>query len=138
MYIANLTARNSASDIFKEIEQDSDSISVTKNLNEIESLLSKAEEHYQKAHNENPNDEELTKLLVSFYQNTASKYQRILPSLQNGASNSVEEKITTYLKQSIPLYKSLLAGSPDNDDIRNNLFLTYSYLGMDKEAQELK
>ena len=127
-----------AADIFKSITEDLDSVSISNNLSEIDSLLKTAEANYQKAYNENPDEESLSKSIVSFYQNTASKYQRILPLLDKKTAASVKEKIQIYLQQSIPIYQELLAKNPNNEGLRNNLFLTYSYLGMKTEAEELQ
>ncbi|MDZ7717126.1 MAG: tetratricopeptide repeat protein [Balneolaceae bacterium] len=127
-----------ASEHFERITGSSDSSFVADKLAQIDSLLAEAEVHYRKAHSENPDEQSLTMSLVSFYQNSASKYQRILPLIDEDFSKPVEDKIETYLQQSIPLYKDVLANDPGNEDIRNKLFLTYTYLGMENEAQEFK
>lgn len=107
-------------------------------LNEADSLINKAENRFLESLKVNPDDYELERGLAYFYQNSASKYQKLLPYLAGNAEEAVEEKIRSYLRSSIPYFLKLAEQNPRESNFLENLYDIYTYLGMDEKAAETK
>jgi len=103
-----------------------------------DSLIGKAEQQFKKLSKENPEDLDIMQQFATFYQNSASEYQRILPLVNQEEKLQIERQITNYLTSSIPLLKELTKQHPDNKNTWKNLYQAYSYLGMKEEAQNAK
>ncbi len=104
----------------------------------VDSLLSKAENQFKESMKVNPDDYELERSFAYFYQNSASKYQKLLPHLTEEKSGFVKEKIQNYLRSSIPLFLKLAEQNPQERNFLINLYDIYTYLGMDEKAAETK
>lgn len=107
-------------------------------LSEVDSLLTKAENQFEKSLEVNPDDYELERSFAYFYQNSASKYQKLLTHLPEEKAGIVDEKIQNYLRSSIPLFLKLAEQNPQERNFLKNLYDIYTYLGMDGKAAETK
>jgi len=103
-----------------------------------DSLFSQAEKQFQRTLKYNTNNQDLILGFARFYQNSASKYQRLLPLTEQETKNQLEKKIKRYLTDSIPLFEQLVGQYPDQKDIWQNLYQAYAYLGMDQKAKHAK
>lgn len=121
--------------IAKYEKDSSDSIDL---LPEVDSLLTKAENQFKESLKVNPDDYELERSFAYFYQNSASKYQQLLPYLSEDKANFVNDKIQYYLRSSIPLFLKLAEQNPQERNFLKNLYDIYIYLGMDEKAAETK
>ena len=103
-----------------------------------DSLLQRAEERFKQTISANPNDRDLKLSFARFYQNSASKYQQLLPFVKKENKQQLENTIKEYVSSSIPLFEQLAEQIPDEQQIWHNLYQAYSYLGMDEKAQNAK
>lgn len=103
-----------------------------------DSLLNRSEGQFQKILDANPEDQNLKESVARFYHNAASKYQQLLPFIDQVNKQQLEDKIKNYLSSSIPLLEQLAEKDPDNKRIWHNLYQAYSYLGMESEARKAK
>jgi tetratricopeptide (TPR) repeat protein len=107
-------------------------------FNTSDSLLQRAEERFKQTISANPNDRDLELSFARFYQNSASKYQQLLPFVKKENKQQLENTIKEYVSSSIPLFEQLAKQIPDEQQIWHNLYQAYSYLGMDEKAQNAK
>ncbi len=107
-------------------------------LAEADSLFTQARQQLESSISRNNGNQELLKAIARFYQNTAAKYQKVLTEVSDDKKGGINEIIRDYLSSSIPVYESLAQQNPDTKDYWKNLYQVYSYLGMNKEAEEAK
>lgn len=107
-------------------------------LETVDSLLTRAENRYKQILNENPDDQDVKQDLAHFYQNSAVKYQQLLPLVDKENKQFLKDNIKRYLSSSIPLLKQLAKQHPDDEQVWKNLYQAYSYLGMQEEARRAK
>lgn len=103
-----------------------------------DSLLKRAKNHFVRIHDSNPKDQDLTLTVARFYQNSASKYQRLLPFVDSQKKEQLQNQIQEYLSSSIPLLEDLAKKSPDKERIWRKLYQAYTYLGMQEKAENAK
>jgi predicted Zn-dependent protease len=107
-------------------------------LSEVDSLLLRAEDQFKRILDKKPKDQDLKLSFGTFYQNSASKYQKLLPFVEQQQKNKLDKKVNQYIFSSIPLFEQLAEEKPDNQQIWHNLYQAYSYLGMEEKAQKAK
>lgn len=107
-------------------------------LAEADSLFTQARQQLESSISRNNGNQELMKAIARFYQNSAAKYQKVLPEVSDDKKDGINEIIRDYLSSSIPVYESLAQQNPDTQDYWENLYQVYSYLGMSEEAEEAK
>lgn len=112
--------------------------SVATLLSEADSLINAARDQYEKARSSSPGDSEIQLAFARFYQNAATKYQKVLPAAPDGEQSRLKQRIKQYLTSSIPLYKNLAQQNPDSSEFWSSLYQVYSYLGMSEEARQVK
>lgn len=118
---------------------DSDSKMVTKDdFQSVDSLFQLASSHFNKLLSTNNNDLELKERNAQFYINAAAKYQKLLPKSEKPFTQTIRKRIRTYLESSLPLNKELAERNPRKNKYQQNLYQAYTYLGMTKEAQNIK
>jgi tetratricopeptide (TPR) repeat protein len=105
---------------------------------EADSLMQAAQDRFSKTLSKNPKDQDLTLSFAQFYQNSASKYQQLLPYVETDNKSKVVTKIKQYVTKSIPLLEQLAGQRPDAQGVWKNLYQAYSYLGMQDKAQNAK
>ncbi len=103
-----------------------------------DSLLNRAEKQFRKTLDKNPKDQELMLSFARFYQNSASKYQQLLPFVKQENKVPIESSIKKYVSASIPLLEKVVGQRPDEQRIWQNLYQAYSFLGMEEKAQNAK
>lgn len=103
-----------------------------------DSLLKQAEEHFQRIIGANPADEELKQQVVTFYHNSASKYQVLADFASDVHRKKLQERVGQYLSSSIPLLESMVEHNPENQQAWKKLYRAYSILGMEQEAKKAK
>ena len=109
-----------------------------KSLSTVDSLLQRAQTHLAELTDQNPENLELKKNLAQFYYNSAASYQQLLPFLESKIRSNTEQRIDHYLTSSIPLFEELVKQQPNQKEIWQNLYQTYSYLGMQEQARNAK
>lgn len=107
-------------------------------FSEGDSLCSEATTYFQQAFEENEQDDQWKQELADFYHTVSAKYQQALPYLPESLEDPARQKITDFLETSIPLYRSLVEQYPEKELFWNNLYIAYSYLDMDEEAEQAK
>lgn len=107
-------------------------------FNEVDSLLLRAEDQFKQILDQNSKDQQLKLSFAKFYQNSASKYQQLLPFVDGQHEVKIKDKITRYISNSIPFFEQLVAKESENQQIWQNLYQAYSYLGMKEKAQKAK
>ncbi len=127
----------------KQIQVVIDDIQTNKSLNESNfsqagSLLTMAEEQYSHLIDNHSDDMDLYSEAAQFYQNTAAYYQQLLPHLNNQMKKEISDTINTYLSTSLPLLEQLAEEDQPSQQIWQQLYQTYSYLGMEEEAMNIK
>ncbi len=110
----------------------------TADLAPVDALLQRAETQLTKLIDQNPENLELKQRLAQFYHNSASSYQQLLPLLDSKTQAAAEEKINNYLTSSLPLFEELAKNQPQHKVFWQNLYQTYSYLGMQEKARDAK
>lgn len=103
-----------------------------------DSLLAEAEEQFKRTLAKNPKDQDLMLSFARFYQNSASKYQQILPFVKQENKAPIESSIKRYVSESIPLLEKVVGERPNEQQIWQNLYQAYSFLGMEQKAQNAK
>lgn len=103
-----------------------------------DSLFSQARTQLESAMNRNSGNLELQESLAGFYQNTASRYQKVLGEVSDERKSEIRKIINDYLSSSIPVYESLVQQNPEAENYWKNLYQVYSYLGMSDKAEEAK
>lgn len=117
----------------------SSSLSTAELLEDADSLFTRARTQLESSLSGKTGNQELQEALVSFYQNTASKYQSVLPDLADSKKAEIREIIRDYLSSSIPVYEELVQEYPETSRTYwKNLYEAYSYLGMSEKAEEAK
>lgn len=119
-------------------EESADSEKQEEILAKADSLFSQAKTQLESAVNRNAGNRELQESLAGFYQNTASKYQKVLNVVSDNHKSKIKEIIEDYLSSSIPVYENLVQQNPGSQDYWKNLYQVYSYLGMSDKAEEAK
>lgn len=107
-------------------------------LNSADSLFQRAENEFERISNEYPDDVDLKRSFAQFYQNSAAKYQKLLPHVEQQNEQQISSKIVQYLSSSIPLFEQLAEQQPNEQGIWQNLYQAYTYLGMTEKAEEAK
>jgi len=107
-------------------------------FSEADSLLNRARDRFSKTLNKNPQDQELKLSFARFYQNSASKYQQLLPYIDSENKEPLATHIKQHLSDSIPLLEQLAGQQPEKQVIWQNLYQAYTYLGMQEKAQNAK
>lgn len=105
---------------------------------EADSLLAQAEAQFEQTLERNPNDQDLKLSFARFYQNSASKYQQLLPFVKQEKKQPIEKNLKRYVRESIPLLEQVVGQRPDEQRIWQNLYQAYSFLGMEQKAQNAK
>lgn len=105
---------------------------------EVDSLLLRAEDQFKKILDKNSRDRQLKLSFAKFYQNSASKYQQLLPFINEQREGKIRDKINNYISNSIPLFEQLVAKESNDEQLWQNLYQAYSYLGMKEKAQKAK
>lgn len=129
----------------KQIQTIIDNVEVNQSLDQsnfaqADSLFNNAEKQYSYLidnHSEDI-DMDLYYETAQFYQNTAAYYQKILPHLNNQMEKEISDTINTYLSTSLPLLEKLAEEEQPRQQIWQQLYQTYSYLGMEEEAMNVK
>lgn len=103
-----------------------------------DSLLHRAENQFEETLEKKPDDQELKLSIATFYQNSASKYQQLIPFVDRETKKQLEQKIKELLSSAIPLFEQITKQNPDNSNIWQNLYQAYSYLGMQEKARNAK
>lgn len=122
----------------KIIDSSAPSENIEALLAEADSMFTQARQQLESSISRNNGNQELLKTTARFYQNTAAKYQKVLPEISDDKKPGIHEIIRDYLSSSIPVYESLAQQNPDTKDYWKNLYQVYSYLGMSAEAEEAK
>ena len=104
----------------------------------IDTLLSNAEERFNKISDANPGNPEIQERTATFYYNSASQYQKLVPLVSDEHQEQLQEKIKQYLSASIPLFENLVEQGQQNQKIWKKLFQAYSILEMEQEAENAK
>lgn len=107
-------------------------------LAKADSLFDNARQQFERLRSGNPENQELQIASAQFYQNTAAKYQKLLPEVSEDQKDDIEESIRSYLNTSISIYEKLVRQNPDSKTYWKNLYKAYSYLGMSDKAEEAK
>lgn len=102
-----------------------------------DSLFSQAETHYSYLIDKEPENTRFVYQTVQFYQNRAAQYQRLLPHLSQEKKKEMTNNIEKNISASVPLLEQLTEQTP-NKQLWEYLYRTYSYLGMQKEAEKVK
>ncbi len=108
------------------------------NFAQADSLFNSAEEQYNYLIDNHSEDMDLYYEAAQFYQNTAAYYQQLLPHLNNQMEKEISDTIDTYLSTSLPLLEKLAGKEQPPQQIWQQLYQTYSYLGMEEEAMNVK
>ncbi|PAU95853.1 hypothetical protein CK503_02000 [Aliifodinibius salipaludis] len=103
-----------------------------------DSLITKAEEQFNQISEANPGNSEVQERTATFYYNSASQYQKLVPLVSDIHQEQLQEKIKQYLSASIPLFENLIEQDQQNKEIWKKLFQAYSILGMEQEAENAK
>lgn len=120
-------------------EPSGSSLSTAELLEDADSLFTRARRQLESSLSGESGNRELQEALVSFYQNTASKYQSVLSEVSESEKTEIKEIIRDYLSSSIPVYEELAQEYPDaSRNYWQNLYEVYSYLGMSEKAEEVK
>lgn len=106
------------------------------NLSKVDSLLEQAENQYSRLIDHTPQHQELQLNFAHFYQNSGAIYQRLLPLVEGEHKQEIEKNIKQFLLASLPLYEEL--SGQGNDEIWEDLYQIYSYLGMQEKARKAK
>jgi predicted Zn-dependent protease len=104
----------------------------------VNTLFAKAEEHFNQLSEANPGNLEIQERTATFYYNSASQYQRLVPLVSETYKNQLQEKIKQYLSASIPLFENLVDRDQKNREVWKKLFQAYSILDMEQEAENAK
>lgn len=105
---------------------------------DADSLLNRAENQFKRIIDQKPSDYELKLNFANFYQNAASKYQRLLPLVEGSEKDKLHEKINRYISNAIPLLEQVAEKNPDESNVWQKLYQAYSYLGMEEKARNVK
>jgi len=108
------------------------------NFETADSLLSKAEQQFKQLVKENPEDLDIKRSFATFYQNSASEYQQLLPRVNKNQKTIIEEQITQSLSSSIPLLEELVKKKNSEKSAWEELYQAYTYLGMKEKAANAK
>lgn len=108
------------------------------NFAQADSLFNSAEQQYSYLIDNHSEDMDLYYEAAQFYQNTAAYYQKLLPHLNNQMEKQISDTINTYLSISLPLLEKLANEEQPPQQIWQQLYQTYSYLGMEEEAMNVK
>ncbi len=108
------------------------------NYNNADSLFARAGKQFEQVSDANPGNLEIQKRTATFYYNTASQYQKLLPVISDKHRKQLQKKIKEYLSASIPLLETLTEQEPQNKQTWKKLFQAYSILGMEQEAKNAK
>lgn len=101
-------------------------------------LLNKSEEQFNQISDANPGNLEIQERKATFYYNSASQYQKLVPFASDEEQEQLQEKVKQYLSASVPLFESLVEQRPQNPKIWKKLYHAYSILGMNQEAENAK
>ncbi|MDZ7660698.1 tetratricopeptide repeat protein [Fodinibius sp.] len=104
----------------------------------VDTLFSQAKEQFNKISDANPGNLEIQERTATFYFNSASQYQKLLPLVSEEHQKKLQEKIKQYLSASIPLFENLAEQGQKNKEIWKKLFQAYSILEMEQEAENAK
>jgi tetratricopeptide (TPR) repeat protein len=107
-------------------------------FSEADSLVNRAKNQFAQIVDKNSNNQELMRSFANFYQNSASKYQQLLPFVEQEKKDQLKKKVNQYISSSIPLFEQLTEEDPNDSQIWHNLYQAYSYLGMEEKARKAK
>src|SRR5690625_1657387 len=102
-----------------------------------DSLFGQAEHHYTSILDSHPDNAQLVYKVVQFYQNKAAQYQRLIPHLDREKKKEMTSAITDNVAASVPLLEQLTE-QESTDQLWEYLYRTYSFLGMQTEAEQAK
>lgn len=102
-----------------------------------DSLFDQAEAHYEYILEKKPGDSHFIFETVQFYQNKAAQYQRLLPYVKQPRKKEITKVIEENIAASVPLLEQLTEQQPTKR-MWEYLYRTYSYLGMQAEAEKAK
>ncbi|WP_445664611.1 tetratricopeptide repeat protein [Fodinibius sp. AD559] len=104
----------------------------------VDTLLSKAEEQFNQIAEANPGNLDIQERTATFYYNSASQYQKLVPLVSDEYQEQLQEEIKQYVSASVPLFENLVEQDQQNQEIWQKLFQAYSILGMEQEAENAK
>lgn len=104
----------------------------------VNTLFSKAEEQFSQISDANPDNLEIQERTATFYYNSASQYQKLIPLISKEYQAQLQEKVKQYLSASIPLFENLVEQDQQSQQIWEKLFQAYSILEMEQEAENAK
>ncbi|MGM0546769.1 MAG: tetratricopeptide repeat protein [Bacteroidota bacterium] len=131
-----LAGKDMMDSVATELENDSDFEDT--NFTAADSLLKKAEEHFNNLVEANPGDEELMSHFARFYYNSASTYQQLIPLAAEEYTTKLEDQVEQHLSASIPLLETIVEQHPSNKTAWEDLYKAYSIMGMEQEAENAK
>ncbi|WP_211483150.1 tetratricopeptide repeat protein [Fodinibius roseus] len=102
-----------------------------------DSLFNQAEDHYVDIVDGQSGDAHHLYETVQFYHNKAAQYQRLLPYLDQQRETDLKKRIEQNISASVPLLEQLTEQHP-TEQLWKYLYRTYSYLGMQEEAEKAK
>ncbi|GAA5520152.1 tetratricopeptide repeat protein [Aliifodinibius salicampi] len=108
------------------------------NFVQADSLFNSAEQQYSYLIDNHSEDMDLYFEAAQFYQNSAAYYQKLLPHLNNQMRKEISDTINRYLSTSLPLLEKMAEEEQPPQQIWQQLYQTYSYLGMEEEAMNVK
>lgn len=142
---SNIIYRQSlATELYQVGSQQIDSLSAGQSnltadsFNSVDSLFQRAQTLFSELVENNQQDTEIIKQAAQFYLNSASVYQQVQGNTTTNADSTIQKRIKEFLTTSLPLHKKLAEEHPQNKTYWQNLYKTYSYLGMREEAQNIK
>lgn len=104
----------------------------------VNTLFAKAEEQFNQISKANPDNLEIQERTATFYYNSASQYQKLIPLTSKEYQAQLQEKVKQYLSASIPLFENLVEQDRQSQQIWEKLFQAYSILEMEQEAENAK
>ncbi|WP_372635889.1 tetratricopeptide repeat protein [Fodinibius sp.] len=102
-----------------------------------DSLFNQAENYYIDIVDSRSGDAHYLYETVQFYHNKAAQYQRLLPYLDQQRETQIKKHIEQNISASVPLLEQLTEQHP-TEQMWKYLYRTYSYLGMQEEAEKAK
>jgi len=103
-----------------------------------DSLVERATSEFQTVNQQLPKDWEQKREFAFFYQDIAAKYQKLLPLVESQQQQAIHSKIQHHLESSLPLLEEISREHPDDRQLWQSLYNTYSYLGMEEKANNAK
>lgn len=103
-----------------------------------DSLFQRAQTLFSELVENNQQNTDIKKQVAQFYLNSAAAYQQLQNQATTDTDSTIQKRMEQFLTASLPLHKTLTEEHPKNKTYWQNLYQTYSYLGMKKEAQNIK